>query len=571
MNMSTETTTNEREVLDELQALLPTGVEPRGRREARVAAMDERRRRSPEASVAIDRILLERHARLMAHQASLERDLGTVRTAQGKLRGELDKLTAPPWYPAVYLRRVDTPMGPLCEVFHGGSSRLVSTGDEVDARALVAGQVVYLGHELNALLGVASAGQAEAGETATVEHVLDDGRLVLRERDTQVLAHAAPALGDAALEPGDAVRWNRDLMIALEPVPLRAHEELFVTEYLSAERPCDLGGLAPEIELTTATFTQGIAKPELASRYGLEQGNRLLMVGPPGTGKTSIARVIASALAAATGKACRFASVKGAQLESPWVGTTQANVRALFRELNRDPRPTVLFIDEVDAIGRARGGAGGHHSDKFLSAWLTEIDGLERCGPIGIIASTNRKDLLDQALLERLSGMELFIGRPGLDAAREIFAIHLPPTLPFGPNGAEAGRTRDELIETAVGTLYSPNGDNAIAELRLRDGTARTVTARELLSGRTIEQICLQARRAAFQREAEGGTPGVRLPDMEEALTGALERLGSTLSPASAHALLPDLAQDLDVVAVEPVRRRVHAHRYLNHASGGGR
>lgn len=162
--------------------------------------------------------------------------------------------------------------------------------------------------------------------------------------------------------------------------------------------------------------------------------------------------------------------------------------------------------------------------------------------------------------------MDLHIGRPGRDGAREIFHIHMSPTLLYGPNGAEATRTREDIIETAVGTLYSPNADNTVAEMRFRDGSARSVSASALLSGRTIEQICIQARRGAFRRHAEGGTPGVRVEDMEEAVASALDRLASTLSPANARAMLTELPQDLDVVAVEPVRRRVAAHRYLHRA-----
>ncbi len=560
--MSTETNSND------FEALLPAGPESVTHLEARLALIGHRRKESRATNMALDRFLLERHAELSARNASLESQLNEVRAIQVELREMLDQATSPPWFPGVFLRCVDTSGGPLAEVFHGDGRRLVRLGNGLMADQLTAGQVVYLGHERNVVLDVASGQLPEAGEVAIVEHVLDDGRVLLRDRDTQFLVHAAQGLLDAEVSAGDSVRWSRELALAFEPVEAGAPRELFASEHLCAQPAQQLGGLASEIEQVISLFTQSITQPEVAIRYGLTHGNTLLLHGPPGNGKTSIARIVGSALAAATGEQCRFASVKGAQLESPWVGTTQQNVREVFRELNRDSRPAILFIDEVDAIGRIRGGTGGHYSDKFLSAWLTEIDGLERRhGSIGIIASTNRKDLIDQALLERLSGMELFIGRPSLETAREIFAIHLLPTLPYGPNGAVAERTRGDIIETAIGTLYSPNADNTVAELRFRDGSARPVAAREMLSGRTIEQICVHGRRNAFRRHAGGGTQGVRVEDMEAAVAQALDRLASTLSPANASALLSDLPQDLDVVAVKPVRCKVAAHRYYHRAA----
>jgi proteasome-associated ATPase len=560
--MSTENDVNN------FETLLPAGPEPVAHLEARLALIGPRRKESRETNEALDRFLVERCAQLTARNASLETQLNDVNAIQAELRVMLDQAMSAPWFPGVFLRSVETTGGPLAEVFHGDGRRLVHLGNGVNGDDLTAGQVVYLGQERNAVLDVAPGQLPEAGEIATVERMLDDGRALLRDRDAQVLVHTAQALRDADVAPGDSVRWSRELALALEPVEASAPSELFVSEHISAQPAQRLGGLAREIEQIISLFTQSIAQPEVATRYGLTGGNTLLLHGPPGNGKTSIARIVGSALAAATGEQCRFASVKGAQLESPWVGTTQQNVRELFRELSRDARPTVLFLDEVDAMGRNRGGLGGHHSDKFLSAWLTEIDGLERRhGSLGIIASSNRKDLIDQALLERLSGMELFIGRPSLETAREIFAIHLLPTLPYGPNGAEAERTREDIIETAVGTLYSPNADNAIAELRFRDGSARTIAAREILSGRAIEQICVHARRDAFRRHTEGGTRGVRVEDMQAAVAHTLDRLASTLSPGNASALLSDLPQDVDVVAVKPVRRKVAAHRYFHRSA----
>ena len=307
------------------EALLPTGPESPATLEARLALMDEQRNGSHDASAALDRFLLERYARLTCQ-------IDEIHTIQAKLRRQLEKVMAPPWLLGVFIRPVNTAMGQLAEVSYGGGRRLVHLREDVNIDALAAGQVVYLGHELNALLGVAPHGLLDVGELATVERVLDDGRLTLRDRDVQILVHAADSLRATPVVAGDSVRWSRELMLALEPVQAGAPDELFVTDYLSAHAPQNLGGLALQTEQVVALFTQTIAHPELASHYGLDHGNTLLLYGPPGNGKTSLARIVGSALAAATGEECRFASVKGAQLESPWVGTTQHNVRELFRE-----------------------------------------------------------------------------------------------------------------------------------------------------------------------------------------------------------------------------------------------
>src|SRR5262249_42927821 len=178
-------------------------------------------------------------------------------------------------------------------------------------------------------------------------------------------------------------------------------------------------------------------------------------------------------LASISGVRCRFGVVKPAEWESPWVGETQANIRNCFKALRKaaDDGFAVLFLDEIEAVGRLRGSAVGEHSDKFLAALLAELDGFAKLTNVAIISATNRKDMVDPALLERLSDVEIDVKRPDMQAARAIFGIHLPETLPFNPNSKAASHTRTEMIEAAVTRLYSPNAaDNEISVLRFRDG-----------------------------------------------------------------------------------------------------
>jgi SpoVK/Ycf46/Vps4 family AAA+-type ATPase len=200
---------------------------------------------------------------------------------------------------------------------------------------------------------------------------------------------------------------------------------------------------------------------------------------------------------------------------------------------------------------------------------LVEIDGFKERGNVALCGATNRRDLLDPALYERFSDVEIRVDRPKQRAAQQIFDIHLPESTPFSPNGQAAGETRREIVAQAVSRLYTPNRqENQLSVLKFRDNTTRTVCARDLISGRQIEQICRQARRLAYTREVRGGEPGMQTEDMEEAVSAALERMGTMLTPRNARIYLDDLPQDLDVVSVEPAAaRRVarRAHRYLNH------
>jgi SpoVK/Ycf46/Vps4 family AAA+-type ATPase len=280
-----------------------------------------------------------------------------------------------------------------------------------------------------------------------------------------------------------------------------------------------------------------------------------------------MARIAASHIQDLSGRKVRFFCVKPCEWESPWVGMTQARIRELFAALREASSEglVVLFLDEVESMGRTRGAAHSRHDDDALAALLAELDGFEKRGGVAIIGATNRKDLIDPALLERLSDVEIEVPRPNMRAAREIFAIHLPGSLPFNPNGQLAADTRQEMIDAAVARIYSPNSDHAsLCTVKFRDGSVRAVAPRELVSGRLIEQVCRAARHSACLRDTRGGQPGLIFDDLEQAIDETMQRLSTTLTVRNVQSYLTDVPTDLEVIAVERTSRKVrHSGQYF--------
>jgi len=489
--------------------------------------------------------------------------LDEIRQRCAKLSAQIEKLTSPPLHRAIYLEEIQVKEGRRAHVQYGGSQCLVEVDQEVSFEDLKPGREVFLSPERNIILKVSPRERIDFGHVAVVERQLPDGRLLVREQGSEIVVNVTPPLRDATLAKGNQVLLDPDSRLGLEILPID-DDCPHIFEDIPDTPPQQVAGFDEKLSSIINQFTFGHVYPQLAGEYAVSGRRSLLMVGPPGCGKTSTMRVVASRLSQVTGQKCRVAIVNAAELESAWVGETQRNITQVFDSLRRYQGPKLLFIDEVDAIGRTRGNAVGLHSDKFLSTWLTQLDGVRNGDGIAVIATTNRKDLLDQALLDRLSAMECHIGRPKLSAAREIFAVHLPETLPYRVNGVSARSVRQKLIDTAVDRLYSPNAGNDIATLRFRDGTSRIVGARELISGRLISQVASAACDSAFERHVSGGEPGLTVADIHHAVSDAIDRLASTMTVRNAHDYVSDLRQDVDIVAVEPHRRKVRGGWWID-------
>jgi proteasome-associated ATPase len=527
----------------------------------------QRFREDPELSQWVDVMLLERIAR--QHQA-----LAQAETNMREAQAVIDKVTAPPWYPACFIRLVQTGQAQRALVREGTVTRLVAVGDGVDPASLCACDEVYLSQNQNMLLGRMQARPSwRSGETCSVKNMLGDGRLVVVCRGEELVVHAPPSLRGASLKEGDQVLCDLATGIALEHLERQATSHLFL-ETTPPETFADVGGLDAHIQRIKDALLLHWQNPQVAKKYQLPRTGAILLCGPPGTGKTLIARAFANFIGslAPSGQSL-FANIKPGELHSMWYAESERNYREMFRlarEKGTIERPVVLFFDEIDAIGSSRGQSHMRVNDTVLTSLIAELDGLHERGNVLVVAATNRRDALDPALVRpgRLGDLVLEVPRPNRPAAREIFAKHLQAEIPFACNGHgnDLAATRAEVIGACLARIYSPNAEE-LATVAFRDGSRRSVRPVDLMSGAVIANICRNAKRKACQRElSQSGEAGLTAEDLLLAIGEEFCSVarGITVFNCRQHLELP---QDLDVVKVEPVARKVtQPQRFLQAA-----
>ena len=535
------------------------GREGGARGDQRLEMLVRRRAESPERSARLDQMLL----------GELERRDQGLREASAnldKLKEIIDKLTDPPWHTGIYLGAVQTDQGLRPMVQFGSARHVVNLGEAVSLDKFLPGDEVFLNHDLTALTRRSPFGVPQVGETAVFDRLTEDGRLVVQSRDEELILSAAGVLDARSLKSGDLVRWDKGSWMAYERVERAGRPALLPRR--GARRPAGAGRRAAGQLADAAGGAEGEA--------GCAGAGAAVRLGGPGDDPDDRpARLRQDVVGPRGGGGDRTDQ----RQEVPFRGGQAGPVGGSLRGGHPAQHPRLLRGAPRSGPGRVRGLVLGRNRNRrpaprrvgqssrrqVSGALLAELDGFAGRESVAIIAASNRKDLVDPALLQRLSGIEIAVSRPDRRGAKEIFGIHLNPSIPYNPDGEAAVETREEIIDRGVSQLYSPNGENELCTLRFRDGMTRVVAARELASGRVIEQICRDARRSAFQRHVDGGEQGLTVDDMSEAVSAAIERMATTLTPGNAHSYLFDLPQDVDVVAVDAAARPAgRSHRYLH-------
>lgn len=477
-----------------------------------------------------ERRLVEARTDARSLAATNDRLTAALREARSSLEGlkaELAALSVPPHQRATLLRAADD--DGWVEVMVGARILRTRVAAEVDPEGWGTGTAVWL-NESGVVVGRAQ--RTLIGEVATVLDVLPEGRLVVAATDgTLTVVTGTPALLAEGVLPGGRVLLDRQTSMAHERLDSHDVAVLSLDEVPGITWD-DIGGLDRVIAQVRDAVELPFQHPELFRAYDLDAPRGILLYGPPGCGKTMIARAVANA----TGSA--FLNVKGPELLNKYVGETERLVREVFaraRQLAGRGRPVVVFFDEMDALFRTRGtGVSSDMESTVVPALLTELDGVEELRHVTVIGATNREDLIDPAILRpgRLD-VKIRLDRPGAAEAEVILGLHLGEGLPWQepdtPDGLRASAIRD-----VVADLYARVPDREFLEVTYASGEREVLYVGEFVSGAMLANIARRAKLQAVKDQVAGGTGGLRADHLARAVRSELrenEDLPGTANP----------------------------------------
>lgn len=486
---------------------------------------------------------------LAAQKDHNDRLISTLRDAREQivtLKAEVDRLAEPPsGFGSFMFLHEDGSV----DIVASGKKLRVSVSPNVDAKALQPGQEVMLNESMNV---VAVRSFEDIGELVTFKEYLGSGdrALVIGHTDEERVVRVAGPLRASKVRAGDSLLFDVRAGYVYEKVPKAEVEELILEEVPDIDYS-DIGGLREQIESIRDAVEMPFMHPELFAEHELKAPKGILLYGPPGCGKTLIAKAVANSLAKKVAERTGreegrsfFLNIKGPELLNKYVGETERHIRLVFqraREKASEGMPVIVFFDEMDSLFRTRGsGVSSDVENTIVPQLLSEIDGVETLDNVIVIGASNREDMIDPAILRpgRLD-VKIKIDRPDAEAAREIFSKYLVPTLPIHPDdlaehGGDAAAACSAMIQRSAEFMYSDAEENKFLEVTYANGDKEVLYFKDFNSGAMIENIVSRAKKSAIKDFLATGEKGIRVHHVLDACVDEFrenEDLPNTTNP----------------------------------------
>jgi proteasome-associated ATPase len=516
--------------------------------EDEVSLLRRRLTNAPRQVKLLEDKLLEARSDLSRALSQNEKLAGTLQAEKERIEGlreEVEKLSQPPASFGVYL---GTNEDGSVDVFTAGRKMRVNVSPDLETDRLRKGAQVILNEALNVVEVLLP---DRAGEVVKVKDRLGDDRVIVIGRgDEELVATLGTALLDEQIRAGDPLLIDPRSNVALEKLPKEEVEELVLEEVPDVSYE-DIGGLEGQIEAIRDAVELPFLYAELFQEHQLEAPKGVLLYGPPGCGKTLIAKAVAKSLAdkvrERTGRQdahSYFLNIKGPELLNKYVGETERQIRQIFqraKERSEEGLPVIVFFDEMDSIFRTRGtGISSDVESTIVPQLLSELDGVETLKNVIVIGASNREDLIDPAILRpgRLD-VKIKIERPDAGQAADIMAKYLNPTVPIHPEdvaraSGDVKVTTSRMIQSTIDRMYSESEDNRFLEVTYASGDKEILYFKDFNSGAMIENIVRRAKKEAIKRFLSTGEKGIKTEDLSHAIRDEFkenEDLPNTTNP----------------------------------------